>query len=383
MAGGRYPGSRVIPPRLPVEAMLPSGSRPPVGGRVRRTLPVTVAGPRRILTGFPSTDRGAESIAGAGVRRALPCGGARRRRRHPRRHGRGRVRCAARARTPRRSPTACCGSASGRSSPSSRSSTSRASSRRPMSAPASRSPTSDWRPRWRSRGCSRAGRCASRDTRAARSCARRSTRTRASWACRSRPRCSGATRCPRRSPTTSSCPRRGCWWSRSRSAPPIAHERTPSARTCACSSRATPRCTRWWPACLPRTRSRPTLGGGRRERARRRDGAARLLRAGRLRDRGRRRARFPPALTRPVVAAVIVKLTVPVAVVAACAALIHDVPDAFLVQAAMPTGLNACCWSPPTASTGRSSRERSCTRPRRRSCGAWSPPPSDVTVALR
>ena len=35
------------------------------------------------------------------------------------------------------------------------------------------------------------------------------------------------------------------------------------------------------------------------------------------------------------------KLTVPVAVVAACAALIHDVPDAFLVQAAMPTGLNS------------------------------------------
>ena len=52
-------------------------------------------------------------------------------------------------------------------------------------------------------------------------------------------------------------------------------------------------------------------------------------------------ARFPPALTRPVAAAVIVKLTVPVAVVAACAAVIHDVPDAFLVQAAMPTGLNS------------------------------------------
>ena len=52
-------------------------------------------------------------------------------------------------------------------------------------------------------------------------------------------------------------------------------------------------------------------------------------------------ARFPPALTTPVVAAVLVKLTVPVAVVAACAALIHDVPDAFLVQAAMPTGLNS------------------------------------------
>ncbi|MGH2979936.1 MAG: AEC family transporter [Solirubrobacterales bacterium] len=51
--------------------------------------------------------------------------------------------------------------------------------------------------------------------------------------------------------------------------------------------------------------------------------------------------RFPPSLTAPVTAAVIVKLTVPVAVVAGCAALIHDVPDAFLVQAAMPTGLNS------------------------------------------
>jgi predicted permease len=51
--------------------------------------------------------------------------------------------------------------------------------------------------------------------------------------------------------------------------------------------------------------------------------------------------RFPPPLSRPVVAAMLVKLTVPLAVVASCAALIHDVPDAFLVQAAMPTGLNA------------------------------------------
>jgi malate permease and related proteins len=50
---------------------------------------------------------------------------------------------------------------------------------------------------------------------------------------------------------------------------------------------------------------------------------------------------FPPPLTAPVVAASVVKLTVPVAVVAGCAALIHDVPDAFIVQAAMPTGLNA------------------------------------------
>jgi predicted permease len=51
--------------------------------------------------------------------------------------------------------------------------------------------------------------------------------------------------------------------------------------------------------------------------------------------------RFPPPITAPVVAASAVKLTVPVAVVAGCAALIHDVPDAFIVQAAMPTGLNA------------------------------------------
>jgi hypothetical protein len=51
--------------------------------------------------------------------------------------------------------------------------------------------------------------------------------------------------------------------------------------------------------------------------------------------------RFPPPLTAPVAAAGVVKLTVPVAVVAGCAALIHDVPDAFLVQAAMPTGLNS------------------------------------------
>jgi predicted permease len=50
---------------------------------------------------------------------------------------------------------------------------------------------------------------------------------------------------------------------------------------------------------------------------------------------------FPPPLSAPVVAACAVKLTVPVAVVAGCAALIHDVPDAFIVQAAMPTGLNA------------------------------------------
>jgi predicted permease len=56
---------------------------------------------------------------------------------------------------------------------------------------------------------------------------------------------------------------------------------------------------------------------------------------------GKEEGRFPPSLTRPVVLAALVKLTVPVAVVAGCAALIHDVPDAFIVQAAMPTGLNS------------------------------------------
>jgi predicted permease len=51
--------------------------------------------------------------------------------------------------------------------------------------------------------------------------------------------------------------------------------------------------------------------------------------------------RFPPRMTREVAAVSAIKLTVPVAVVAACAWLIHEVPDAYLVQAAMPTGLNS------------------------------------------
>ena len=51
--------------------------------------------------------------------------------------------------------------------------------------------------------------------------------------------------------------------------------------------------------------------------------------------------RFPPALTLPVALASAIKLIVPVSVLAACAALVHDVPDAYLVQAAMPTGLNS------------------------------------------
>ncbi len=50
--------------------------------------------------------------------------------------------------------------------------------------------------------------------------------------------------------------------------------------------------------------------------------------------------RFPPPLTRAVAAASALKLCVPVAVMFACSRLIHDVPDAYLVQAAMPAGLN-------------------------------------------
>ena len=84
----------------------------------------------------------------------------------------------------------------------------------------------------RSRGRWRAVRCASRDTPAAPSCARRFTPTRASSAFPSQPPCSGATRCRRRSPTTSSCPRRGCWWSHSRSGPPIATSGTPASAAC-------------------------------------------------------------------------------------------------------------------------------------------------------
>jgi malate permease and related proteins len=52
------------------------------------------------------------------------------------------------------------------------------------------------------------------------------------------------------------------------------------------------------------------------------------------------RFRFPPRLTTPVLVVSILKLCVPVSVVAICAELVHPVPDAYLVQAAMPTGLN-------------------------------------------
>ncbi len=55
---------------------------------------------------------------------------------------------------------------------------------------------------------------------------------------------------------------------------------------------------------------------------------------------GGERFRFPPRLTAPVLVVSILKLCVPVSVVAICAKLVHPVPDAYLVQAAMPTGLN-------------------------------------------
>jgi predicted permease len=54
----------------------------------------------------------------------------------------------------------------------------------------------------------------------------------------------------------------------------------------------------------------------------------------------RERFRFPPRPTVPVLLVSSLKLCVPVAVVALCATLVHPVPDAYLVQAAMPTGLN-------------------------------------------
>jgi predicted permease len=49
---------------------------------------------------------------------------------------------------------------------------------------------------------------------------------------------------------------------------------------------------------------------------------------------------FPPDLSRPVVAALVLRLLVAPALMLALAALVHDVPDAYLVQAAMPCGAN-------------------------------------------
>jgi len=51
--------------------------------------------------------------------------------------------------------------------------------------------------------------------------------------------------------------------------------------------------------------------------------------------------RFPPPLSAPVITAAAIKLTVPFVVMLVCSALIHDVPDAYLIQAAMPVGLNS------------------------------------------
>lgn len=51
--------------------------------------------------------------------------------------------------------------------------------------------------------------------------------------------------------------------------------------------------------------------------------------------------RFPPPLELPVALAVALKLIVPPAILAALAALIVDVPDAYLVQAGMATAINS------------------------------------------
>jgi predicted permease len=59
-----------------------------------------------------------------------------------------------------------------------------------------------------------------------------------------------------------------------------------------------------------------------------------------LATRGAGERSFPPSLTPAVAAITALKLLVPPAVLAGCAALFYDVPDAYVVQAAMPTGLN-------------------------------------------
>jgi predicted permease len=50
---------------------------------------------------------------------------------------------------------------------------------------------------------------------------------------------------------------------------------------------------------------------------------------------------FPPPLTRPVAAAVALRLAVAPALLAAFAALVVRVPHAYLLQAAMPSGINS------------------------------------------
>ena len=337
-AGGRYPGSRVLPPRLPEEAMLPSGFPTSVAGPGATDAPGHSGGTAPDSHRLPSTDRGRQSIR---RREVAPCPTLRRCSRSPPSSSPARPRaCWRRGGGPTQplSPTACCGSASGRSSRSSPSSTSPASSRRPRSAPALRSRTWRWRPHGGHRmGARRAVRCASRDTRAARSCVRRFTPT----------------------PASSGLPFTAALLGRDALPEAITYDQlvsTPWLLVVAFSIGAVhrdeqhsgERALRVFLTAQPRAvraggrparpgRSRARLGGGRSRTC----SWSRWRRSGSSRSasmRPRVRTRFPPALTRPVAAAVIVKLTVPVAVVAACAALIHDVPDAFLVQAAMPTG---------------------------------------------
>lgn len=52
------------------------------------------------------------------------------------------------------------------------------------------------------------------------------------------------------------------------------------------------------------------------------------------------RVRFPPPLSAPVLVAVLLKLLLPVAILLALSTLFIEVPDAYLVQAAMASGIN-------------------------------------------
>ena len=97
-----------------------------------------------------------------------------------------------------------------------------------------------------------------------------------------------ATPCRRRSPTTSSCRRRGCWWSRSRSAPRTRTRRAEESRMRAFLTR-NPALFAMVLGLLAPAGARSRLGRRRLQRARRRAGSARLLRAGRVRDAERRR----------------------------------------------------------------------------------------------
>ena len=55
----------------------------------------------------------------------------------------------------------------------------------------------------------------------------------------------------------------------------------------------------------------------------------------------KRRSAFPPPFTKPVAAALALRLVAAPALMLGLAAVAVDVPDAYLVQAAMPAGINS------------------------------------------